>query len=65
LEKAEATIARGDADMISFGASYIANPDLAERFRQGWPLNTPDGNTFYGGDAKGYTDYPAYAQAAK
>ncbi|WP_422653706.1 alkene reductase, partial [Hypericibacter adhaerens] len=46
LEKAEATIARGDADMISFGASYIANPDLAERFRQGWPLNTPDGNTF-------------------
>jgi N-ethylmaleimide reductase len=51
-------IANGDADTIAFGKLYIANPDLSERFRLGASLNSPDETTFYGGDEKGYIDYP-------
>ncbi len=58
LARAQQAIATGAADMVSFGALYIANPDLVERFRQGAALNTPDPETFYGGDEHGYTDYP-------
>jgi N-ethylmaleimide reductase len=58
-ERAEALIAEGVADAVAFGRPFIANPDLVERFRQGAALNTPDRTTFYGGDARGYTDYPA------
>lgn len=57
-EKAEAAIALGKADLVSFGTLFIANPDLPERFRLNAPLNQPDPATFYGGDEKGYTDYP-------
>lgn len=46
------------ADLVSFGRAYIANPDLVERLKRGAPLNTPDHSTFFGGGAKGYTDYP-------
>ncbi len=49
------------ADLIAFGRPYIANPDLVRRLREDAPLNTPDKATFYGGGAKGYTDYPALA----
>ncbi|MDO8373353.1 MAG: alkene reductase [Pseudomonadota bacterium] len=49
------------ADLVAFGKAYIANPDLVRRLREGAPLNTPDKATFYGGGAKGYTDYPALA----
>jgi 2,4-dienoyl-CoA reductase-like NADH-dependent reductase (Old Yellow Enzyme family) len=48
------------ADLFGFGVLYISNPDLPERFKNGWPLATADPKTFYGGSAKGYTDYPAY-----
>ncbi|CBN58780.1 MULTISPECIES: alkene reductase [Kamptonema] len=57
-ELADAAIARGDADLIAFGRWYISNPDLAERFALNVPLNPYDRSTFYGGDEKGYTDYP-------
>lgn len=57
-ERAESVLARGEADLVSFGAIYLANPDLAERFRQEAPLNAPNQDTFYGGDGTGYTDYP-------
>ena len=57
-DTAEALIASGTADAIAFGRPFIANPDLVERFRQGAELNEPDRSTFYGGGAKGYTDYP-------
>ena len=60
-ERAEAVLAGGRADLVSFGASYLANPDLPERLRRGGPYNDPDMNTFYGGTARGYTDYPALA----
>ncbi len=59
--KAEAEIASGRADAIAFGSAFIANPDLPARLRTGAPLAAPDKATFYGGDAKGYTDYPALA----
>ena len=54
----------GQADLVAFGRLYIANPDLVARFKANAPLNTPDPQTFYGGDAAGYTDYPELDQAA-
>lgn len=57
---AEQAVANG-ADLVAFGKPYIANPDLVERLRRNAPLNTPDKTTFYGGGAKGYTDYPVLA----
>ncbi len=51
------------ADLIAFGKLFIANPDLVERLKNGTPLNEPDKATFYGGGAKGYTDYPTLAQS--
>jgi N-ethylmaleimide reductase len=57
-EKAESAIASGHADLVSFGTLFLANPDLVARFRKGAELNTPDQDTFYGGDEHGYTDYP-------
>lgn len=49
----------GIADVLAFGALFLANPDLPERLRAGGPYNVPDQSTFFGGDARGYTDYPA------
>ena len=57
-------VEKGEADLVAFGRLFIANPDLPERLRLGAPLNTPDTATFYGGDAKGYTDYPALTAPA-
>ncbi|WP_404197564.1 alkene reductase [Streptomyces tauricus] len=48
----------GLADVVSVGAAALANPDLPHRVRSGAPLNEPDPATFYGGDHRGYTDYP-------
>ncbi len=59
--RAEADIAAGRADAIAFGVPFLANPDLPARLRADAPLNAPDTTTFYGGDARGYTDYPALA----
>ena len=58
LEMAVEAITSGYADLVAFGKLYIANPDLVERFKRNAPLNTVDSTTFYGGGAKGYTDYP-------
>ena len=58
-ERAVAAIAGGQADLVSFGVLYLANPDLAERLRLCSALNPPDRATFYGGAERGYTDYPA------
>lgn len=57
-DEAEAAIAEGDLEAVAFGVSYLANPDLPERFKAGAPLNEPDSSTFYTPGAKGYTDYP-------
>ena len=58
-ERANAALAAGAADLVSFAKPFLANPDLVARFAKGAPLNEPDQSTFYGGDEKGYTDYPA------
>lgn len=59
---AEQALQQGDVDMVAFGRLFLANPDLPERFAQGAILNEPDPETFYGGDAAGYTDYPSLEQ---
>lgn len=61
-DSAQHAIARGDADAVSFGKHFIANPDLPRRLRIGAPLTPYDASTFYlygdEGPSKGYTDYP-------
>jgi len=48
----------GTTDVVSFGALFLANPDLPARLAVGGPFNAPDRNGFFGGDHRGYTDYP-------
>ena len=55
---AERVLEAGDADLVSIGRPFLANPDLPERFMKNAPLNEPDESSFYGGDETGYTDYP-------
>ncbi len=54
-----AAIASGEADLVAFGVPFLANPDLPIRFNTKTGLNAPDQATFYAGEDKGYTDYPA------
>lgn len=56
-----AAIASGEADLVAYGAPFLANPDLPFRFGQKAALNAPDPATFYAGEEKGYTDYPVLA----
>ncbi|MFI5934721.1 alkene reductase [Actinoplanes sp. NPDC051494] len=48
----------GTADVIAYGALFLANPDLPARLAAGGPFNTPDFTKAFGGDHEGYTDYP-------
>ncbi len=64
LARANAVLAAGHADLVSFATLYIANPDLPERFRRGAEFNPSDRKTFYGGSAAGYTDYPVCYSAS-
>lgn len=57
-ERATQAIADTTAHAISFGRPFIANPDLPNRMRLNAEMTKPDSDTFYGGDEKGYTDYP-------
>lgn len=59
-ESANEVIRSGEADAVAFGKLFIANPDLPARFAHGSPLNTPIPETFYGGGAAGYIDYPGH-----
>ncbi len=63
LERGNAVLKAGLADLVTFGRLFLANPDLVERFRRGAPLNEPNPDTFYGGGAEGYIDYPALGEA--
>ena len=56
--RGNAAIASGHADVIAYGVPFIANPDLVERYKINAPLNEANPALFYGGDEKGYTDYP-------
>jgi len=58
-QSGNAVITDGAADLVAFGVPFLVNPDLPGRFRLDAPLNKADQASFYGGDAHGYTDYPA------
>ena len=58
IEDVESIIDEDLGDLVAVGREFLANPDLAERWRTGAELNEPDQATFYGGGAEGYTDYP-------
>lgn len=58
-ESAKRILCEGQADAVSFGKAYIANPDLLQRLEQGLPLNELQPTTLYAKGAEGYTDYPA------
>lgn len=63
LESAENLLAKGYVDMVAFGTPYVTNPDLVQRFKNGWPLAEFDADarlTLYGGGVEGYCDYPPY-----
>ena len=61
LETASAAVDRGDADAIAFGRPFISNPDLVERFANGWPLaEEAPMDVWYSFDEEGYTDWPAH-----
>ena len=57
-ELAQEWLDAGNADAVAFGTSYLANPDLPNRFAKNAPLNTPITETFYAKGPLGYTDYP-------
>jgi len=60
-ERAQAALDSGLVDLIAFGRSYIANPDLAERLKYGWPLAVADRSAYYTRRGEvGYTDFPGY-----
>ncbi|MEY9776526.1 alkene reductase [Arthrobacter sp. MW3 TE3886] len=59
-----ALVEDGTTDLVSFGALFLANPDLPARLAAGGPFNTPDRSSFYGGDATGYLDYPSLEDLA-
>ena len=61
-ETAEKALAEGHADLISFGRPFISNPDLVERFRNGWPLAelAPMADWYSPTGRKGYTEFPGY-----
>jgi 2,4-dienoyl-CoA reductase-like NADH-dependent reductase (Old Yellow Enzyme family) len=58
---AQAVVAAGEADAVAWGKLFIANPDLPRRLALGAELNAPKPESFYGGDTRGYTDYPPLA----
>lgn len=58
------TVSRGIADAVAFGRIFLANPDLPRRLEADAPLNPYDRSTFYGGGARGYTDYPSLGERA-
>ncbi len=61
--KAERLLDAGLIDAAAFGRTFIANPDLPRRLAEDLPLNPQRPESFYGGDAEGYTDYPEHGAA--
>ena len=59
-ERAENAIENGESDLVSFGSSFIANPDLPYRIEHKIEWTKPDTSTFYTADEKGYIDYPIH-----
>jgi N-ethylmaleimide reductase len=64
LEDGSRALRLGEADAITFGRPFLANPDLPSRFAKRAALNAPDAKTFYTPGPAGYTDYPPLTQAS-
>ena len=64
FETGNALLRDGFADAIAYGAPFISNPDLVERFRNDRPLSPSDRETYYGGGPMGYVDYPKAVERA-
>jgi len=62
--RAEWVISSGYADLVAFGRPFVANPDFPHRLGNDLPLASFDGSTLFGGDDRGYTDYPSLSQTA-
>ncbi|MDQ2139911.1 alkene reductase [Alcaligenaceae bacterium B3P038] len=62
LDRAEHILNQGLADLVAFGRPFVANPDLPARYAAKLPLDDFDSKTLFGGDARGYSDYPAYSK---
>lgn len=54
----------GLAEMEAYGQMILANPDFVGRLKINASLNDADRNTYFGGGARGYTDYSALNSAA-
>lgn len=63
FEEANRRVQEGEADLIAFGTKFVANPDLVERLKNGWPVARLKPDTLYGEEGKGYIDYPNYSPA--
>jgi NADPH2 dehydrogenase len=63
LQDVGADIRAGKADLESYGQLVLSTPDFTQRLKSGAPMNDADRSTFFGGGAKGYTDYPPLATA--
>ncbi|HEY9103160.1 alkene reductase [Chitinimonas sp.] len=63
--KAEWVLGKGYADLVAFGRPFVANPDLPRRLAEGLPLADFDGASLFGGDERGYNDYPAWQPSAE
>lgn len=64
-KEAEDTLQKGEADLIAFGRLFTSNPDLPERIRHAYPLAAYNRDAFFGGDERGYSDFPAYTPLKK
>jgi len=64
-DTARGAIEDGHIDLAVFGRPFVANPDLVARMINGWPLAEAGEEAFYGGGARGFTDYPPYDPAAE
>ncbi|WP_106476723.1 alkene reductase [Phytohalomonas tamaricis] len=61
-QEAQKLVDEGTIDLPVFGRPFTSNPDLVERMKNDWPLTPFDPDTFYGGDARGYVDFPTYQE---
>ena len=61
-ERGERAVSDGTADAVAYGRLFLANPDPPTRLSRRGPLNVPDTASFYGGDERGYIDYPEWAK---
>jgi N-ethylmaleimide reductase len=62
--RAEWVVSTGYADLVAFGRPFVANPDFPHQLANDLPLDSFDGNTLFGGDERGYTDYPSRPKTA-